>query len=233
MKNIETYILEATQAIELGSFPSKSAQKNILDGLNYSYQILQRTKSYASLEEAGYSFWDIPNDLHNVREKHQKIFEAGKMDWETAKMLIDLRTQVKAMEVVKPTPKPKAQPTGNQATHQGTCQICGRIHKVDNHSGRVAKHGYTKQFGFFNGTCHGSDKLPLEVSNDALKQDVVNTEKRILETDPEGFITVIGYNGKERKISNKQIIQSLEHHLKVQKQRLSEWTPKELIKVGA
>lgn len=233
MKTIETYTIEATQAIELGSFKSKAAQKDILDGLNRAYDKLTSTKSNDGLKEAGYSFWDIPNDLHNLRDKHEQIFEAGQIDWETAKMLIDLRTTVKAMEVIKPAPKPKAQPTGNQATHQGTCQICGRIHKVDNHSGRVAKHGYTKQFGFFNGTCHGSDKLPLEVSNDALKQDVTDTEKRILETDPEGFITVIGYNGKERKISNKQIIQSLEHHLKVQKQRLSEWTPKELMKVGA
>jgi len=233
MKTIETYTIEATQAIELGSFPSKAAQKDILDGLNRAYGKLRDTKSHDGLKEAGYSFWDIPNDLHNLRDKHEQIFEAGQIDWETAKMLIDLRTTVKAMEVVKPTPKPKAQPTGNQATHQGTCQICGRIHKVDNQYGTIAKHGYTKRFGFFSGTCEGSDHLPLEVSSDLLKKDIEDTANRILNTDPKGFIIVKDWKGRDRKISNQQIIESLRHHLTVQQKRLDGWTPKELMKVGA
>jgi hypothetical protein len=48
-----------------------------------------------------------------------------------------------------------------KATHNGTCQACGRDQAV-RANGLLAKHGYTVDFGFFNGTCHGSDHLPLE-----------------------------------------------------------------------
>lgn len=48
------------------------------------------------------------------------------------------------------------------ATHNGTCQACGRRHAVNVKSGKLAKHGYTVDWGFFNGTCQGSDHLPLE-----------------------------------------------------------------------
>ena len=56
-----------------------------------------------------------------------------------------------------------------QAINKGTCQLCGRIHKIDLRTGLVAKHGYTKQHGFFNGTCHGSGELPIEKSCDLLR----------------------------------------------------------------
>ena len=48
-----------------------------------------------------------------------------------------------------------------RATHNGTCQVCGNIQAVKS-NGRLAKHGYTVEYGFFNGTCRGSDELPLE-----------------------------------------------------------------------
>ncbi len=48
-----------------------------------------------------------------------------------------------------------------KATHNGTCQACGRTQAV-RANGRLAKHGYTVDYGYFSGTCSGSDKLPLE-----------------------------------------------------------------------
>lgn len=48
-----------------------------------------------------------------------------------------------------------------KATHQGSCQRCGRIQKLP--SDRLSLHGYTKQWGFFNGTCPGSRALPYEL----------------------------------------------------------------------
>lgn len=42
-------------------------------------------------------------------------------------------------------------------THRGTCQACGRVHAVDNVSGLVAKHGYTVDYGYFNGVCTGGE----------------------------------------------------------------------------
>jgi len=49
------------------------------------------------------------------------------------------------------------------STHTGTCQACGRRQAVHVKTGMIAKHGYTTEYGFFNGTCGGSDHLPLEL----------------------------------------------------------------------
>ena len=49
------------------------------------------------------------------------------------------------------------------STHTGTCQACGRRQAVHINTGLIAKHGYTTEYGFFNGTCGGSDELPLEL----------------------------------------------------------------------
>ena len=48
-----------------------------------------------------------------------------------------------------------------KATHNGTCQICGNEQAVTA-KGYIAKHGYTVEFGYFEGTCPGSGELPLE-----------------------------------------------------------------------
>lgn len=52
------------------------------------------------------------------------------------------------------------------ATHYGTCQLCSSLQKAP--GGRLAKHGYDVQYGFFNGICRGSHELPYEVSNELL-----------------------------------------------------------------
>lgn len=49
-----------------------------------------------------------------------------------------------------------------KSTHQGICQVCGRLQCIVGHT--MAKHGYVVAgFGFFNGTCFGSDEKPLQV----------------------------------------------------------------------
>lgn len=48
-----------------------------------------------------------------------------------------------------------------KATHKGHCQVCGCKQKLP--GGLLAKHGYqVAGWGFFNGTCYGSDNLPFE-----------------------------------------------------------------------
>lgn len=60
-------------------------------------------------------------------------------------------------------------------THRGTCQTCGRVHAVDNTTRLVAKHGYTVDFGYFNGVCRGGrSEKPAEF-------DVSLTHKMIIE----------------------------------------------------
>lgn len=48
-------------------------------------------------------------------------------------------------------------------THRGHCQLCGSIQAIDNGTGRVAKHGYTVDGGYFSGICPGSGELSLHV----------------------------------------------------------------------
>jgi len=56
-----------------------------------------------------------------------------------------------------------------KATHNGTCQACGRKQAL---RGTMAKHGYTVDYGYFSGTCSGSDRQPLELAT-AHNEDVV------------------------------------------------------------
>jgi len=51
----------------------------------------------------------------------------------------------------------------NTHTHKGHCQACGRTQAVSTDGSLIAKHGYDVSFGFFNGTCNGSDNKPLEI----------------------------------------------------------------------
>lgn len=51
-------------------------------------------------------------------------------------------------------------------THTGNCQACGREHAIDIVHGDMAKHGYTVDWGSFNGVCPGSDCKPAQVSVD-------------------------------------------------------------------
>lgn len=47
-----------------------------------------------------------------------------------------------------------------KATHNGTCQVCGRSHAFNGST--IAKHGYTVHYGFFNGVCPGAENKPLQ-----------------------------------------------------------------------
>lgn len=66
--------------------------------------------------------------------------------------------------------------TNRAAVNDGTCQVCGSRQKLP--AGRIAKHGYTTQFGFFSGTCIGSDELPFEQSTDVIEEAIRNAEEK-------------------------------------------------------
>lgn len=60
------------------------------------------------------------------------------------------------------------------ATHYGTCQVCGRRQLLP--GGKLSKHGYTKQWGFFNGTCWGADHLPFEQDISLIERAIAMAE---------------------------------------------------------
>lgn len=63
------------------------------------------------------------------------------------------------------------------ATHSGTCQVCGRNHKVNNVTGKLAKHGYVVAGGMFHGQCPASEALPLEVERTIADEQVKALEE--------------------------------------------------------
>jgi hypothetical protein len=56
-----------------------------------------------------------------------------------------------------------------KATHNGTCQVCGREQALP--GGIMAKHGYDVRFHYFRGVCPGAQHQPLE--QDRAKADRV------------------------------------------------------------
>jgi len=72
-----------------------------------------------------------------------------------------------------------------KATHYGICQACGAEQKLPN--GTLSNHGYTVSWGFFEGVCPGSKKLPFELSC-ALVEQFINNAKRTIETFREEIV---------------------------------------------
>lgn len=65
-----------------------------------------------------------------------------------------------------------------KSTHRGHCQICGRLQAVQAPKGVLAKHGYTvKGWGYFMGTCQGSDRLPLQQERTLTDSTCANVTK--------------------------------------------------------
>lgn len=62
-------------------------------------------------------------------------------------------------------------------THKGTCQVCGYVQAVNNKTGRLAKHGYSVEWGYFSGTCAGSDETPLEISSELTESTIENLNR--------------------------------------------------------
>lgn len=64
-----------------------------------------------------------------------------------------------------------------KATHKGTCQICERIQKLPRE--KMSKHGYTVDFGYFQGVCHGASCLPFEESCEVLRAELIQVGRYI------------------------------------------------------
>jgi len=64
-----------------------------------------------------------------------------------------------------------------KAVYFGTCQICGALQKLP--KGRLSKHGYTKEWGFFNGMCAGAENKPFELSKDLIEGIIIAVKTQI------------------------------------------------------
>lgn len=97
--------------------------------------------------------------------------------------------------------------TDRTATHNGTCQACGRQHAVSPKSGKLAKHGYTVDWGFFNGTCAGSDHRPLEQDTELNVAIVAELGQRAaaLDLEAEGEILKVTIQTGSKLVRGKRI----------------------------
>lgn len=64
-----------------------------------------------------------------------------------------------------------------KATHTGECQACGHLQKLP--GGVLSKHGYTKRWGFFSGTCMGANWRPLETHFDLIEKCIASARARV------------------------------------------------------
>jgi len=64
-------------------------------------------------------------------------------------------------------------------THRGHCQACGRVQAVDTANNLLSKHGYTVDFGYFDGVCTGSDRQPLEVDKSFTEATIIEISEWI------------------------------------------------------
>ena len=65
-----------------------------------------------------------------------------------------------------------------KATHKGSCQVCGKLHKLPH---GLSVHGYTVDFGFFSGVCQGSYGKPFEKSHDLISKSIQQAKNLIEE----------------------------------------------------
>jgi hypothetical protein len=95
------------------------------------------------------------------------------------------------------------------STHTGICQACGRRQAVHVNSGLIAKHGYTTEYGYFNGTCDGSDKLPLELDTKVNVAIVASIYKWAAEQEAKAdseILKVAVQVGKARYVGQRRVV---------------------------
>ena len=62
---------------------------------------------------------------------------------------------------------------------RGNCQCCGREHAVVD--GKMAKHGYTVESGWFKGVCAGKHFAPIQVSREQTDKLIATVREQVLE----------------------------------------------------
>ena len=111
---MEARFADAVEAVA-ASFPTKAAQKAALDKMNRAYTAARdlvrdliiddanaRWPNHCDERDAHFDRWDMPFDLHQIRDKHVAV--ATYWDLRAAQIitaLVDLRAEVKAAPVVK------------------------------------------------------------------------------------------------------------------------------------
>jgi len=263
MSHYEDYAerVKRAEAIYNGQFYTKSAKKDAMDQLNRAYNGLKKAadKCYRNKlkEELGTDFSymspeyeafvdanprdNIPFDLHNVREaKHSEYFRTFGNVWVPINNLVELRAFFKEAEIIAKPKKIKTEGvrTEKSAKYWGHCQLCRKRHKLNIDNNKIADHGYTVD-GWRDGSCSGIHALPLELSCNLVKNEIVFLKKakaRYEKMEAEGTKVFEGLAngwGREKKGTPiygepSKYIKYCEQDLKVYEALVEKWYPIEI-----
>ena len=114
----------------------------------------------------------FPYNLNNYRAKHGAaavaVFAEATDLVAQIEAAFALRAQIVATEIVAKAKVDNSSAevlaTATRTQIRGICQCCGREQAVVN--GRMSKHGYTVEQGWFNGVCSGESFAPMQVSRE-------------------------------------------------------------------
>ena len=168
---MEARFADAVEAVA-ASFPSKAAQKAALDKLNRAYTAARdvvrdliiddanaRWQDYCEERIAHFERWDMPFDLHQIRDKH--VIVATYWDLRAAQIitaLVNLRAEVKAAPVVKVEKADAALTEKTEQVQRSIRDEMDRLGKMYDHALEVGRlfnglpvtanvHMVTNQFG--------------------------------------------------------------------------------------
>ena len=104
-KTVQDYIaLAMGQLQDDQTFAAKAHQKEALGYLNGGYDMIRKNNFRFSIDSlSSEDYYSIPNDLHQVREKHNRLFD--EVYHANLNELVTLRVLLKLIPVVKPEPK--------------------------------------------------------------------------------------------------------------------------------
>ena len=104
-KTVQDYIaLAMGQVQDDQTFAAKAHQKEALGYLNGGYDMIRKNNFRFSIDSlSSEDYYSIPNDLHQVREKHNRLFD--EVHHANLNELVTLRVLLKLIPVVKPEPK--------------------------------------------------------------------------------------------------------------------------------
>ena len=236
---LKTYIDYKNQVSEIKTqvetdkcFFTKSAMKDALETVSRAYErFVSENKDYHLGKSKGFDYWDVPSNLHQVKPKHVDILSAFGINPQTVLLLAMDRNYLKSFEIVKKVAEKKEyKPTEKQATHLGTCQVCGSVQKVNRSTGKLATHGYTKDYSFHMGECMGSRKDPYEVSNGYLTTYSNLLEERCIEISEQILASenTTVFNVRKLREEYNEIVNYVQPRIK---KRWHNWRPSKLIPI--
>lgn len=172
------------QAALLAEFNTKQAIIDLKDDIKRLYpeeeikkiirNVMWNEEAPASARNAAEEdVWALPNYPHQIREKHLTMIAKYSPEYaEQTKQVMELMAEAKNLVVTKKVKKVVTKEiteadrenmkTSNKALFEGHCQCCGAQQKLP--KGVLSKHGYTVDWGFFNGVCQGAGHKAYEES---------------------------------------------------------------------